>query len=36
MFHWKNILIGLAIACLLVLLMLFAKGSSDIFIYNNF
>ncbi len=36
MFRWQNILIGLGIALLVVLFILFSKGSSEIFIYNNF
>lgn len=36
MFRWKNILLGLGIALLTTLLILAAKGSSEIFIYNNF
>lgn len=36
MFDWKNIVIGLAIALTLSLIMLFAYGSSEIFIYNRF
>lgn len=33
---WKNVLIGLAIAVTVTLCILFAQGSSEIFIYNNF
>jgi hypothetical protein len=36
MLHWKNILWGLAIAAAVILIALFARGSSEVFIYNNF
>lgn len=36
MFRWKNILFGLLIALWIAALLLFARGSSEIFIYNNF
>lgn len=36
MFHWKNILIGLGIALFVCLLILFSRGSSELFIYNRF
>ena len=36
MFHWKHIGLGLLMALFVTLLMLFARGSSEIFIYNRF
>ena len=36
MFDWKSILYGLGIALVIVLIALCTRGSSEVFIYNNF
>lgn len=36
MFRIRNILLGFAIACTVMLVILFMQGSSEVFIYNRF
>ncbi len=36
MFAWKSILIGLGLALLLNVIILFARGTTEVFIYNMF
>lgn len=36
MMQWKNIVIGFGLALAVCVAILFARGTSEVFIYNNF